>query len=289
MAKSLHEPHEVNFKHEFCASLPDRDGNGFTDPGRDACQGDSGGPLMCIVNKQPVLYGIVSWGIGCAREGLPGVYAKVSYAYDWIRKTITNSKPAAPDAFGIPPVDLKPQFPISKNDLPKEAGARWTTWESWSRCMKGCRQQRRRYCVDPSKRGGRPKPKDKVKNSLCIRKRALTDRLQWQYCQGGKCERSANVPTTNSPKRTPKTTVKPRTLQPLTTRYQVANAQWTIWSEWSQCFNCIRSRQRSCILPTAYVVMPTTYCSSGFGMEELNFQQNQCLTYQCIFFNHYFG
>ena len=95
--------------------------------------------------------------------------------------------------------------------------ARWTTWESWSRCMKGCRQQRRRFCVDPSKRGGRPKPKDKVKNSLCIRKRALTDRLQWQYCQGDKCDRSGNVPTTNSPKRT---TVKPTTLQSLSTRYQ---------------------------------------------------------------------
>ena len=77
---------------------------------------------MCIVNKQPVLYGLVSWGIGCAREGLPGVYAKVSSVNDWIRKAIVNSKPAATENFGVPPVALKPQFPISKNDLSKEAG-----------------------------------------------------------------------------------------------------------------------------------------------------------------------
>ena len=44
---------------------------------RDSCYGDSGGPL--IVNSNGTLYqvGITSWGIGCAQQGYPGVYASV--------------------------------------------------------------------------------------------------------------------------------------------------------------------------------------------------------------------
>ncbi|XP_065331508.1 trypsin-like [Cloeon dipterum] len=47
---------------------------GFRQGQKDACQGDSGGPLAA----GGVLVGIVSWGAGCARPGLPGVYTNLA-------------------------------------------------------------------------------------------------------------------------------------------------------------------------------------------------------------------
>ena len=38
--------------------------------------GDSGGPLFDKINK--VLVGVVSWGDGCAIDGNPGVYSRIS-------------------------------------------------------------------------------------------------------------------------------------------------------------------------------------------------------------------
>uniref|UniRef100_A0A182NWN1 Acrosin n=1 Tax=Anopheles dirus TaxID=7168 RepID=A0A182NWN1_9DIPT len=61
---------------------------GFLEGGKDSCQGDSGGPLMLpyMIRKQFHYFqiGIVSYGVGCARAELPGVYTRVATFVDWI-------------------------------------------------------------------------------------------------------------------------------------------------------------------------------------------------------------
>lgn len=69
----------------ICAGLPEG--------GKDSCQGDSGGPMVAFKDGLWYLIGVVSWGTGCAREGYPGVYARVTSFADWIEPIFSGGVP----------------------------------------------------------------------------------------------------------------------------------------------------------------------------------------------------
>ncbi|HEY7958485.1 MAG TPA: trypsin-like serine protease, partial [Sphingomicrobium sp.] len=62
-------------------------------PGKDSCQGDSGGPLI-LTYGEPVLVGVVSWGIGCGNGSNPGLYVRIdrNNYLDWIGQ-VTKANP----------------------------------------------------------------------------------------------------------------------------------------------------------------------------------------------------
>jgi trypsin len=76
---------------------------GSSRPGEDSCQGDSGGPVMSGEGAAMRLVGLVSYGHGCGRKGVPGVYTRVSRFAPWIdeNRAIMNGDALPPP----PPVD----------------------------------------------------------------------------------------------------------------------------------------------------------------------------------------
>ena len=74
---------------------------GYQNGGQDSCQGDSGGPFVCLENGQPVVTGIVSFGIGCARGDKPGVYTYVPRYLNWIKQQRRQRRAWSLNASGL--------------------------------------------------------------------------------------------------------------------------------------------------------------------------------------------
>ncbi|MFK7892867.1 MAG: serine protease [Granulosicoccus sp.] len=76
-------PDDLNLQANVCAG-------GATTVAEDSCQGDSGGPLFVVRDGLYVQAGIVSYGEGCARPSVPGVYTRVASYVDWIASFVPD-------------------------------------------------------------------------------------------------------------------------------------------------------------------------------------------------------
>ncbi|KAL7545847.1 hypothetical protein ACHAWF_009195 [Thalassiosira exigua] len=92
--------------------------------GVDACQGDSGGPLVIRSGSGDVQVGVVSWGVSCAHKDFPGVYARISAQYQWIRQHVCDHSSAPPASFGCNTraIDLS-----GGGNVQAKTTAEWTT------------------------------------------------------------------------------------------------------------------------------------------------------------------
>lgn len=87
---------------QFCA--------GYMPGGRDSCNGDSGGPIF---NPQTgTVYGLVSYGRGCARQNQAAVYTRISGFEDYINEFICDHAKFPPlSCFDSGELPVSTQFP----------------------------------------------------------------------------------------------------------------------------------------------------------------------------------
>jgi secreted trypsin-like serine protease len=74
--------------------------------GKGSCQGDSGGPLVVQTGTGPEQVGIVSWGIGCAEAGYPGVFTRVAEFSEWLNTLQIGIAITQIQDFGVSPLGV---------------------------------------------------------------------------------------------------------------------------------------------------------------------------------------
>jgi trypsin len=97
---ALSKSTEVGWEFDYSGQITDNMMCAENVADKDSCQGDSGGPLVIRQESGDDLQvGVVSWGIGCAHNDFPGVYARISAQYDWIQKNVCEGSAAPPSSF----------------------------------------------------------------------------------------------------------------------------------------------------------------------------------------------
>ena len=101
----------------------DKDGLEVVD--EDTCQGDSGSPMIVAgTGDGDTQVGVVSWGIGCVSSTFPGVYARVSSQYEWIRMGVCQHSLSPPASFNCDDLDTSnttgaQYYPLEDEDQSK--------------------------------------------------------------------------------------------------------------------------------------------------------------------------
>lgn len=110
--------------------------------GKDTCAGDSGGPLFdpdgAAAGLSPLLVGITSYGLGCAKPDIPGIYTNVGNYFSWI------------SAFLAQPTDVDPVITLAGKGRPILNGTSRTNKRngtSFGRRVRAGRTVVRKYAV----------------------------------------------------------------------------------------------------------------------------------------------